>query len=241
MRMFRMAAAGVLLGLALGLPGTPAKAAQIYVSAMSLANGYQVVGFERDPTKTAGAWAGGTEYAGQQTLTANYGAADNPAGHFSLLAWCVDVFHNIYLGANSIVYTTGALAVPNAASIAALAVWGNQQLAGGPDALLSAAVQATIWNLEYNMRLVGGSNAALMAKVNYLSNTLLPTLPASDVTSLVAIGPDGRITAQGLITQVPEPEMLTLFAAALVGLAVVRRRRRHPEARSFAGRHQPKA
>ena len=58
---------------------------------------------------------------------------------------CVDVFDNIYLGGDSIVYNLQPLNVPNAGEIAKVAMWGDEQLAKGPNELISAAVQAEIW------------------------------------------------------------------------------------------------
>src|SRR5258708_6098310 len=92
------AAAMALLGL--GAVGRPAAASTIYVSDMELSNGYEFITF-------SGSSFSGTEYTGQQNLTANVGSSYDPnaASHFHLFAWCVDVFHDIYIGANSITYS----------------------------------------------------------------------------------------------------------------------------------------
>ena len=76
-------------------------------------------------------WSGGTEYTGQQMLTANPGTMYNGSQLFNTYAWCVDVFDNIYLGGDSIVYNLQPLNVPNAGEIAKVAMWGDEQLAKG--------------------------------------------------------------------------------------------------------------
>jgi hypothetical protein len=148
----------IILGLggALAL-ADPAAAGQLYISGMSLANGYEIVGFQHDPSKPEGGWNGGWEYTGQQMLTANPGTSYDPAHRFNIFAWCVDVDHYIFIGGDSIVYTPSA---PIRDDIARLALWGNRQLAAsGPDNLISAAVQATIWDAEYNVEIVPGSKS----------------------------------------------------------------------------------
>lgn len=67
---------------------------------------------------------GGTEYTGQQDLTTNYGEA-NHTPYFNVFAWCVDVFHDIYRGGDSVVYNLVPLTVPNAGEIAKVAAWGD--------------------------------------------------------------------------------------------------------------------
>jgi hypothetical protein len=204
-----------------------ASATQIYVSSMSLANGYEFATFQRNPHEPAGPWAGDTEYTGQQDLVADYGTSNHPA-HFNVFAWCVDVFHYIYLGGDSIVYNEVALTVPNAEDIQKVAAWGDRQLAAGPNPLISAAVQAEIWDLEYNMEIVPGSNPTLEAEVTSI-NALLPSLPAADGAMLSGGFTGGGPAAQTLYTtKIPEPASLTLFASGLAAVALLgyRRRRR---------------
>jgi uncharacterized repeat protein (TIGR01451 family) len=169
---------------------------QIYVSNMALTNGYEMVTFTGSAS-----WSGGSEYAGQQDLTLNFGSSDNPAGHVHAYAWCVDVFHNINLGANDIVYTLQQLGVNDAGDIARLAAWGDAQLAGGPNALISAAVQADIWMHEYGVGLAAGTDASLLAEIATINNTILPNLPAV-VGSQLAGSAQGLAVAQTLY--VPE-------------------------------------
>jgi hypothetical protein len=221
MRAMTFAAAGVLAAISLA---APASATQIYVSYMSLANGYEFATFQPTGIGPAGPWSGGTEYTGQQDLTANYGDTSH-APYFNVFAWCVDVFHDINIGGNAIVYNLVPLTVPSASDIQKVAAWGDMQLASGPNALISAAVQAEIWNLEYNMELAPGSNPALVNEVAYINDTLLPELPPATGAMLAGFAGDGSI-AQTLYTSAPEPASLTLFGTGLVAAALVRRKRR---------------
>lgn len=221
MRAFTFAAAGALAAIGLA---SPASATQIYVSYMSLANGYEMVTFQPNPGEPAGPWAGGTEYTGQQDLTADYGDT-NHAPYFNVFAWCVDVFHDINIGGNDIVYNLVPLTVPYASDIQKVAAWGDMQLAADPNALISAAVQAEIWDLEYNMEIVPGSDPTLESEVAYI-NGLLPSLPAINGAMLSGFAGDGSIAQTLYTTKVPEPASISLLGTSLVAAALVRRKRR---------------
>jgi uncharacterized repeat protein (TIGR01451 family) len=154
---------------------------QIYVSHMSMANGYQLVSFTGSSK-----WSGGSNIiTGQQDITYNAGTSYNASTSSQAYAWCVDVFHNINIGSDNIVYNLQALGVNNAATIAKLAEWGNEQLASGPNALISAAVQADIWMTEYGVGLASGTSSALVNEISYINTVVLPTLPAGMGTQLV--------------------------------------------------------
>lgn len=223
--LLRPALFGAMAAMVAGVPGA-ASATQIFVSNMSLANGYEMVRFQRNPHLPAGAWSGGTEYTGQQELTANFGTVDDPAKHFDLFAWCIDVFHDINIGKNRITYTLEPISVPNSEDIQKVAAWGDRQLAHGPNALISAAAQAEIWDLEYNVRIVPGSNLALESKVASL-NASLPNLPNPGGSKLAGYTGGGSI-AQTLYTSnnVPEPASMTLLAAGCTALGGMRLWRR---------------
>lgn len=224
-RLLRSALFGAASALVASLP-YGAGATQIFVSNMSLANGYEMVRFERNPHLPAGAWGGGTEYTGQQDLTANFGTVDDPAEHFDIFAWCIDVFHDINIGANRIVYTLGPISATNSNDIQKVAAWGDHQLSHGPNPLISAAAQAEIWDLEYNVRIAPGSNLALEAEVESL-NALLPSLPDPGGSRLAGYAGNGSI-AQTLYTsnKVPEPASVTLLAAGLTMVGATRLWRR---------------
>lgn len=238
-RLLRPALFGAMAALGPLLPGA-ASATQIFVSNMALSNGYEMVQFQRNPHLPVGAWSGGTEYTGQQDLTANFGTVNDPAGHFDVFAWCIDVFHDINIGGNAIVYSLGPIGVANSNDIQKVAAWGDRELADGPNALISAAAQAEIWDLEYNVRIVPGSNPALESEVASL-NALLPTLPNPGGSRLAGYSGSGSI-AQTLYTsnKVPEPASVTLLAVGCTMLGAMRlwRRAKAPHAGNMNGDSQ---
>jgi PEP-CTERM motif len=85
-------------------------------------------------------------------------------------------------------------------------------------------VQAEIWDLEYNMEIVPGSDPTLEAEVASI-NSLLPSLPAASGSMLSGNFAGGGSIAQTLFT-VPEPASLALLGSGVLATALIRRRRR---------------
>jgi PEP-CTERM motif len=119
-----------------------------------------------------------TGYNGQQQLTVNNGSTYDPTSLYSDDVWCIDLSHNIWLGAPpgvnneaGIIYTVGTLAdfttdfaghsvsTTQAEEIAAVAWYGNYLLEGGgatPSNDIGDAVEALITSIEYNTSYNGG-------------------------------------------------------------------------------------
>ncbi|HET6233741.1 MAG TPA: hypothetical protein VFE41_02070 [Acetobacteraceae bacterium] len=98
-------------------------------------------------------------YAGQQELTVNNGSSYSSSVLYTVVAWCVDFTHEIYIGADSIVdqltaltddhlgttpATSDPISAAEADEPAGLVPYGNQLMRTGPSNLISAAVQVTM-------------------------------------------------------------------------------------------------
>ncbi|WP_158933315.1 PEP-CTERM sorting domain-containing protein [Acidisphaera sp. S103] len=162
-----------------------------------------------------------TAYVGQLVLTTTIG---------TLNVWCIDVYHDIGLGAQDLPYTTGSistdfhgitLTTTQIDEISGLVGYGDALLAEpGATSTESAGVQLAIWSVEYDNFSYSGASAATVAEANKLI-ALAPTLAGS---ANAVIGLDG--TQSFAIDQIPEPASLAVLGAGLTGIGLVRRGRR---------------
>ncbi len=224
--------------VSIGGLATPATAANIYTSSMALPY-YEMVDL-----------AGGTigtqnnVYAGQQVLTVNDGSSYASSALYTVVAWCVDFNHDIYIGGDSIVYqltaltdnhlgTTPATSAPistgEAQELAGLVLYGNQLMLAAPSDLTSAAVQVAIWDVEYGTH-YAGTDAALATEVTMLLG-IAPTLTSNFGVLLDSFAPNSQTyQSQSLLTvgdpglPVAEPSTVTLLAVGTLGLMMARRR-----------------
>lgn len=172
--------------------------------------------------------------AGQIALTAS--VSGGVGGPFVLYAWCVDLYHDIYLGQNSYAYTVAGAVVTDDSNGTALSTTVSNKLmtlagAKAGDANFSSAVQLAIWKTEY----AGFAFTANATVTNYVAS--LQTYAASN--SAPATSMRSLSGAQNLITDgisltfsgnsqanaVPEPASMALIGVGVPTLVGVRRRR----------------
>lgn len=237
MKNHRLPCFAAALVTTLGLLGAarPVSATSIFVSNLELTNGYEIVSLVENGSIVDG------NYAGQLDLTANIGTSLDSGSTFHLYGWCVDMFHDIYLGSDSDVYTVAStstidtdpgspsgstISSAQAAQITWLASYGNYILANqGPNSDFSAAVQIAIWNAEYGYTYVG-SDSTLSNDLSNLAS-LYVTDPGAypvDPGTVAFVSQDS--VSQGLtgIGPAPEPASFVLLAGGLLALGALHRR-----------------
>ncbi|MEI7711203.1 MAG: PEP-CTERM sorting domain-containing protein [Rhodospirillales bacterium] len=213
----------------------PAKADQLNVTSVSVplySSGINV-------SYGATTWSG--VIAGQIVLHAT-NSATPAAPAFDAAAWCVDLFHAIYIGNNTYTYSIGSalttdgnggtISAATNAKIMTLGAYGNSLLAGANagSADVSSAIQLAIWQTEYS-GLTFVANAAVTAYVTTFeayanthtyTGTALAPLNGQQQLITDSVGPSG---ISGGNANAPEPVSIGLLATGLVGLGFVRRRR----------------
>ena len=165
--------------------------------------------------------------AGPITLTSSIG---------TLVAWCVDVYHDIVTtSGQNLSYQVGNVTTNNApapqalttsqlTTIAQLAEYG-QSLVSSASATSDqlASVQLAIWSTEYsNFAYTGASGASVSAALT-ASQAYAPV----DAGLIALSGTQTFVTATPAVTltAVPEPSGLATLCLAIPALALLRRRR----------------
>lgn len=162
---------------------------------------------------------------------------------FNIYAWCVDLYHALYIGNNAYTFYVGTAVTTNGNGVAVsaatnsqldtIAAYGNQLLAGtyAGNADVSTAIQLAIWQTEYSGLTFTGANSTVIADVAayeaYAANvanarTASALLPASGQQQLITntVSPSGSGSSNA-----PEPISATLLATGMIGLCFARRRR----------------
>ncbi len=161
-------------------------------------------------------------YVGRIDLTTSTGK--------TLYAWCIDLFHDVYVGGNQhLAYTTGPIVDDHHG--AKLTVLQRQEISGlvhQEDALFasghatstdSAATQLAIWSIEYPTFTYSGAADATRAEANQLI-AHAPRVTGGE-GSLIALG-----GTQSFASAVDAPASAAMLVAGMPLLWAARRRRR---------------
>ena len=181
------------------------------------------VTFGNDAISTGIGFAGQQGLAGQIVLTTSGGT--------TIDAWCIDLFHDVYLGAGqALVYNGqsltgstdgngGFLSATQAQEIGGLVDYGNRLVAGGANADQAAAIQMAIWTIESPALTFVAPSAAVADEQADLA--LAPSLYGG-VESYVSLTGTQELAAD--TNQVPEPAPLGLLGVGMLSLGLARRR-----------------
>ena len=182
----------------------------------------ETVTFGNDAFSTQNGLAGQSGLAGEIILTASGGNTIN--------AWCMDLFHDVYLGNGQNLTYTGAtlvgasnrdggfLTAVQAQQIAGLVEYGDQLVANGGGTDQAAGIQMAIWATEYAGLTFAGPSAAVTAEQADLA--LAPSLNGR-VESLVSLTGTQQLVSD--TNQIPEPASFGLMGVGMLGLGFVRR------------------
>ena len=231
-RMRRSAANGrawaVAAACAFGIPlATPAKADQLNVTSVSVPLYDSGINISYGSTTWTGVIAG-------QIVLHSTNSATPSAPAFNVAAWCVDLFHEIYLGNNAYAFYIGtavttdgnshAISAATNKKLMTLGAYGNSLLATtyAGNANVSSAIQLAIWQTEYS-GLTFTANSTVTGFVTTFeayanSHTLTGSL-------LSPLGGQQQLITNS-VAPAPEPISLSLLATGLIGLGFVRRRTR---------------